>query len=162
MAKQILTRLLDDLDGTEADETLTFALDGIAYEIDLTGSHALELRKYLERYIDAGTRTGRVGPGAQLSSSRSTYGSKSAAVKTSREENTRIREWATANGHQLAERGRIPQDIVSAYNNRQAVEAKAVALQAETAKPAKPATSVPKPRTNGRVTAAASPQFTPA
>jgi hypothetical protein len=47
--------LIDDIDGGEADETITFALDGTQYEIDLSGKNAAKMRDGLARYIGAGT-----------------------------------------------------------------------------------------------------------
>jgi hypothetical protein len=116
VAKQTIVTITDDLDGSEADETLSFALDGNGYEIDLNSKHAKELRDFLETYIDAGTRTGRVGSGAQLQRLRPSAAPSSLA--NNRERNQAIREWAAANNYELNDRGRIPQNIVDAYDNR--------------------------------------------
>jgi len=67
VAQKIQTLFIDDIDGSEAEGTVRFALDGAEYEIDLNAKHADALRKSLARYIDAARRsTGRpVGrPGA--------------------------------------------------------------------------------------------------
>ena len=56
MAQKIQTFLIDDLDGSEAEGTVLFGLDGTQYEIDLSTSHAKELRTALARYIEAGRR----------------------------------------------------------------------------------------------------------
>lgn len=120
MAKQILTKILDDLDGSEASETVTFALDGIGYEIDLNGKNALELREAMEKYINAGTRLGRVETrNAQVSR----YGGSPVRVPqpqstVNRDFNQQVRRWAAQNGWELAERGRIPQYIVEAFETR--------------------------------------------
>lgn len=115
MARQVYTKMIDDLDGEEATETVSFALDGTGYEIDLSGAHGLELRRFLERYMLAGTRVGRVtvagGPRARQANHTGT-----ASVRNSREENSNIREWAASNGHTVNERGRIPQTVVDAYH----------------------------------------------
>jgi hypothetical protein len=118
VAKQIITTVLDDLDGSEADETVTFALDGIGYEIDLSGKHALELREYLTRYMDAGTRLGRVeGRIAQVSR----YMPQAAKVQTveGRQWNQKVRTWAGQNGWELSDRGRIPQHVIDAFEQKQ-------------------------------------------
>ena len=125
MAKQIITKITDDLDGTDADETLRFALDGIAYEIDLTSKNASVLRKFLATYQDAGTRLGRVGEPAQLSSHRrggsSPSGPRSGVnhptFQANKELNQRIRGWAADKGHMLHEKGRIPQYVVDAFHS---------------------------------------------
>ncbi len=116
MAKQVITKLLDDLDGGQADETLSFALDGNGYEIDLSSKNAKKVRDFLDAYIQAGTRTGRVGSGAQLQRARPT--SHMATVAQNKELNAAIREWAISNGYELAERGRIPTHIQDAYSNK--------------------------------------------
>jgi hypothetical protein len=109
MARQVITTLIDDLDGKKADRTVEFSLDGISYTIDLSEANAGKLRKALDPYISAGTRLGRNSgriTGRRVAPSRS---------PGSRDENRLIREWATANGHQISERGRIPQGVTDAY-----------------------------------------------
>ena len=109
MARQVITTLIDDLDGKKADRTVEFSLDGISYTIDLSEANAGKLRKALDPYINAGTRLGR-GSGRVVSR-------RGAPTRTagSRDENRLIREWALANGHQISERGRIPQSVTDAY-----------------------------------------------
>ncbi|RKT83024.1 Lsr2 protein [Saccharopolyspora antimicrobica] len=53
MAERIQVELVDDIDGSPATHTVTFALDGVTYEIDLNDEHAQELRALLTRYIEA-------------------------------------------------------------------------------------------------------------
>lgn len=117
MAKQVLTRLIDDLDGGDAEETVSFAFDGNSYEIDLSGSNAAEFRKLMDRYLHAGTRIGRFGANAQLIPTRPTRGSAAASSTLNREMNTKIREWAARNGFQVSERGRIPTHVVDAFHD---------------------------------------------
>ena len=110
MARQVITTLIDDLDGKKADRTVEFSLDGSSYTIDLSEANAGKLRKALDPYINAGTRVGRT-PTGRIPGRRGT------PVRTagSRDENRLIREWAVANGHQISERGRIPQSVTDAY-----------------------------------------------
>src|SRR5919199_5694831 len=61
VAKQIIHKLVDDLDGGDADETVKFALDGIQYEIDLSEKNATKLREILAPYVAAGSRVARGG-----------------------------------------------------------------------------------------------------
>jgi hypothetical protein len=110
MARQVITTLIDDLDGGKAEETVTFAFDGTAYEIDLSGKNALKFRKALEPYITAGTKVGRGGIVRSATPPRSS----SAA---SREENAAIRAWAKAQGKDISDRGRISQEIVDEYRS---------------------------------------------
>ncbi|MGK5677999.1 histone-like nucleoid-structuring protein Lsr2 [Actinoplanes sp. URMC 104] len=109
MARQVITTLIDDLDGKKADRTVEFSLDGTSYTIDLSEANAGKLRKALDPYINAGTRIGRSA--ARIPSRRPGSG----RTAGSRDENRQIREWATANGHQISERGRIPQSVTEAY-----------------------------------------------
>ena len=58
MARTTVTRLIDDVDGTDAAQAIAFGLDGVAYEIDLSDENALRLRDELARWVRAGRRTG--------------------------------------------------------------------------------------------------------
>ena len=112
MAKQVVTLLTDDLDGSEADRTVEFGLDGVHYTIDLSEKNSGKLRKALEPYISAGTRVGRGGVDRR-SSGRGR--GPAAGGRTSREQNQAIREWAAKNGYEVSERGRIPTSVVEAF-----------------------------------------------
>jgi hypothetical protein len=109
MARQVITTLIDDLDGKKADRTVEFALDGTSYTIDLSEANAGKLRKALDPFITAGTRVGRGGvrPARTVAPVRRTA--------SSRDENKAIRDWALENGYQISERGRIPQSVSDAY-----------------------------------------------
>jgi hypothetical protein len=114
MAKQVITLLTDDLDGGEADRTVEFGLDGVNYTIDLSEKNAGKLRKALDPYLNAATRVGRSGGegrGARRTASVGTG-------RASRDQNQAIREWATKNGYEVSERGRIPSSIVEAYHSK--------------------------------------------
>jgi hypothetical protein len=58
VAQKIQTLLSDDIDGSAAEGTVRFGLDGAEYEIDLNAGHARELRDALARYVDAARRAG--------------------------------------------------------------------------------------------------------
>jgi hypothetical protein len=111
MARQVITTLIDDLDGKQADRTVEFGLDGTNYTIDLSEANAGKLRKALDPFISAGTRVGRGGSG------RGAARPAAAAPRTAgdRDQNRAIREWAVQNGHQVSERGRIPQHVIDSY-----------------------------------------------
>ncbi|HEV7963964.1 MAG TPA: Lsr2 family protein [Actinoplanes sp.] len=112
MARQVITTLIDDLDGKKADRTVEFSLDGTSYTIDLSDANAGKLRKALDPYIAAGTRMGRGSGRGAVRHARVGAVSRPAG---SRDENKLIRDWAVENGHQISERGRIPQSVTSAY-----------------------------------------------
>lgn len=110
MAKETITRLIDDLDGGEAAETVTFGLDGHSYEIDLSTKNATKLRNALAAFVESGSRvSGRSGGVA----SRSGRGRSTAAVE--REQNQAIRAWAQRKGIEVAPRGRIKAEVVEMY-----------------------------------------------
>jgi hypothetical protein len=108
MARKVEVRLIDDLDSTPADESITFGLDGADYEIDLSSKHAKELRAALERYISVAKRVGR---GRAASAARA--GRRSS--RADREQNQAIREWAQRKGLDIAPRGRIAQAVLDQY-----------------------------------------------
>lgn len=113
MAKETITRLIDDLDKGEANETVKFGLDGVQYEIDLSAQNADKLRAALQPYVDAGSRIGRLpgNIGGRVSPSR-----RRGAQSVDREQNKAIRKWARNQGKQISDRGRIPEDIVAEYH----------------------------------------------
>ncbi|MEU6643077.1 Lsr2 family protein [Saccharomonospora sp. NPDC046836] len=113
MAQQILVSLVDDLDGSDADETVEFALDGVTYEIDLSADNAEELRDSLAQYIEHGRRAG----GRKRPSGKRSNGVAPARSSTAdREQNQAIRAWARKNGFDISERGRIPSEVTEAYH----------------------------------------------
>lgn len=111
MAKQIIHKLVDDLDGGDADETVKFALDGVQYEIDLSKSNAGKFRELFSPYVAAGSRVGR---GGVVVGGRAARGRGPAAAD--REQNKAIRAWAKKEGRDISDRGRIPQEIVDEYH----------------------------------------------
>ncbi len=105
MAQKIQTLFIDDLDGSPAEGTVRFGLDGNEYEIDLNTEHAQALRSALARYVDAARR----GPGAR----RQTRGGR--AAPASGPDTTEVREWAKSQGIEVKDRGRIPADLIAKY-----------------------------------------------
>ena len=71
MAQKVQVLLVDDLDGGEASETVTFALDGSNYEIDLSGKNASELRDAFAKYVGAARKAGRTATSSGRSARRS-------------------------------------------------------------------------------------------
>jgi hypothetical protein len=112
MARQVVTLLTDDIDGSEADHTIEFGLDGVLYTIDLSDKNAAKLRKAFDPYLAVAARAGR-GSGVSRSVSRRAA---AAPGRVGREQNQAIREWATKNGFEVSERGRIPSAVVEAFH----------------------------------------------
>jgi hypothetical protein len=107
MAQKVQVLLVDDTDGAAADESVTFSLDGVSYEIDLTADHAKQLRESLAHWVgNARKVSGRSAGQARNASPKRSSGTGDA---------TKIREWARANGRDVSERGRISADIKAAY-----------------------------------------------
>jgi hypothetical protein len=113
MARRTIHMLIDDLDGGEAEETVTFALDGAQYEIDLSKKNAAKLRDTLGKYTAAGTRGSR---GTTMATRRTAIRHRQAAVTSDPDQNRAIREWAQSKGMAVSDRGRIKQDIVDRYH----------------------------------------------
>lgn len=105
MAKKTVVVLEDDIDGSEASETISFALDGSEYVIDLNEGHANELRAALSRFTDAG-RMVSGGRGRMAARTKSSQGGPDAKA---------VRMWAVENGIQVNTRGRIQAEVVEKY-----------------------------------------------
>ncbi|MEU7133187.1 Lsr2 family protein [Streptomyces sp. NPDC046261] len=113
MAQKVQVLLVDDLDGGEADETVTFALDGKSYEIDLTTANADKLREALADYVKSARRTG----------GRATAGrgkARAGAAAGGSPDTAKIRAWAKENGYNVNDRGRVPAEIREAYEKANA------------------------------------------
>ena len=113
MAKKTTVEIVDDISGEPladgAGRTVAFSYDGAQYEIDLTHAHADELRAALAPWIAASRRVS----GATRASTPKRSGSSRASKDVQA-----VREWATANGYQVATRGRIPANVLEAYEAR--------------------------------------------
>jgi hypothetical protein len=122
MAQKVLVQYVDDLDGAPGEDvsTVSFALDGVSYEIDLREENAARLRDSLAEFVESARRVGgRVKRGATPTS---------APVRSvdarSKEQTKAIREWAKKNGYELADRGRIPANVISAFEEAHAKKTK--------------------------------------
>jgi hypothetical protein len=104
MAQRVITTLEDDLDGTEASETITFSLDGAEYEIDLNETNARELRTAMSKYTSVSRKSAARG---RLARRAGTGGAKDTKA---------IRAWAIANGIPVSARGRVQADVMERYS----------------------------------------------
>jgi hypothetical protein len=100
MAQQVNIVLVDDLDGSAADETVTFALDGKEYEIDLSAKNARKFRDAMAPYLGharkaPGRRRGRAGGSGPSPAD--------------------IRAWAREHGFDVPDRGRVSTEVREAY-----------------------------------------------
>jgi hypothetical protein len=101
MATKVLRTLQDDIDGSEATQTILFGLDGIEYEIDVSDRNANRLRNSLSDFIAHGRKVG----GRRVRNS-----ALSGQVDTKA-----VRKWAKSKGIEVNSRGRIPTEIVERY-----------------------------------------------
>ena len=93
MARTLVVTLTDDLDGGDADETVTFGLDGKSYEIDLSEANAEKLRKALAPFVEKGTATTKP---SRNKSRPEKSGVITAFSKLTDDEKKRYRKWAKA------------------------------------------------------------------
>ena len=118
MAKRTLVVLQDDLDGSTADQTVSFSLDGVSYEIDLSAPNAGTLREVLAPYMGAGRRLGRptIVPPRQSIEPRTELRRAAGPARADRYQLGAIRDWARRRGLEVSDRGRIPAHILEQYN----------------------------------------------
>jgi hypothetical protein len=111
MAQKVLTTLIDDVTGeeiTSGGETVTFGLDGVAYEIDLSEQNAAEFRQLFEQYKNAGRRTGGSSNKAKSRGGRGTPKIDPAQAKAAR-------VWLRGRGYEISDRGRIKNELMEEY-----------------------------------------------
>ena len=104
MAQRVQIILEDDFEGGEADQTVTFGLDGAEYEIDLSAKNASALRDVLAPWIGHARRIGgrrRRGAAAKAPSASSSTSD--------------IRAWAVSQGYEVSSRGRVSAEVREAY-----------------------------------------------
>lgn len=102
MATETQTRLIDDLDGSEASHTIHFSLDHKSYVVDMNEDNARRVREQFQTLIEAG---------------RPVKNGKTKASKSTRNtESPKIRKWAREQGYDVPQRGRIPEELVQAYH----------------------------------------------
>jgi len=107
MAQVTNVKLLDDIDGSKAVETVSFGVDGVGYEIDLSAKNAKALRKVLADFVAAARHVKAAVPS---SAARSTPRAKSAGPDAAA-----IRAWANENGVPVSVRGRVSADVKNQY-----------------------------------------------
>lgn len=105
MAKRTITKLVSDLSGDEITDgrTVSFAFDGVNYEIDLTDKEIAGFEKSIAMYLEHATRVGgRRGSGGKAKTDRD-YDPKA------------VKAWAASNGIDVPSRGRIPMSVVEQF-----------------------------------------------
>ena len=108
MAQRVHIVLEDDIDGGEAAETVTFALDGVSYEIDLTDANAARLRDDMAKWVGHARKVRGGGGRRSGAAPRNNSGA-------NKEDLNRIREWGRSNGFKVSDRGRVSAELREAY-----------------------------------------------
>jgi len=111
MAQQTQIILTDDIDGSKATQTVTFAFQGTSYEIDLNDEHASSIEESFAEWVNAARKTAR---GGAATAARSSSGSRGSGPK--RADLDDVRAWARENGHQVSDRGRVASKVLEAYD----------------------------------------------
>lgn len=106
--------LVDDIDDGDAAETLSFSLDGVNYEIDLSEEHATALRDAFAPWVGHARRVGGRSGGARRSTGSAPRAAKAAAAPE--RDTTAVRTWARENGYTVSDRGRISAEVISAFD----------------------------------------------
>ncbi|SNT32816.1 histone-like nucleoid-structuring protein Lsr2 [Rhodococcoides kyotonense] len=112
MAKKVYVQLVDDIDDKPIEsggEHITFSVNGVSYEIDLSDKNAKEFHRKLNYYIEHSARIGS-------KRTKKSVGTATAAIKRDANQTKAIREWAKANGYSISARGRIPADVEHAFD----------------------------------------------
>jgi hypothetical protein len=108
MARKTVVELIDDIDGQTAAESITFALDGLSYEIDLSTANADKLRTSLAPFAEHARKGGATKTGRRS-------GSTGPRTTGNRERSAEVRSWAKQHGLVVNDRGRIPATVIDAY-----------------------------------------------
>lgn len=141
MAQRVQVLLEDDFDGGTADETVTFALDGAVYEIDLKSVNAEKLRALLAPYVEKGRKQR-----GQLTTVRRGAGRGAGRPAAGASDTAKIRVWAKENGYEVNDRGRVAAHVREAYGASIGAEVSPKGTTA--ARPAQEAPAQPAPITD--------------
>lgn len=120
------TELIDDIDGSPATTTIEFSANGKNYIIDLSEANTAAFNEALAPYIEHARRARAT---KKKTSRKSRSSSEAARIK--RQKTAEMRAWALDNGHTIAKRGQLSQDIVAAYEAAHATPAQADAETSE-------------------------------
>src|SRR5947209_20228358 len=114
MAQKVITEFIDDIDGSPAERTFTFAVDGTNYEIDLSAENIAGFKSAIGGFIESARKVKGASNGRRPRSAAASGG------QQSREHTQAVREWARQPGHNISSRGRIPTSIQQAFDQAHA------------------------------------------
>jgi hypothetical protein len=111
MAQKVEVKLIDDLDGGPADEVVSFALDGVMYEIDLSTANAKQFREAFAHYLDVSRKVKSARKAVRRVPVRKPAEGPTTAA---------VREWARAEGFTVPDRGRISSSLMVKFQEAHA------------------------------------------
>ncbi len=117
MAQKVVREFIDDIDGSPAERTFTFAVDGVAYEIDLSSDNIAEFKSAIGGFIESARKV------KTASSSQRQRGASTTDLRQRRERLNEVREWARKNGYSVSDRGRVSAEVLAAFDNRNSATA---------------------------------------
>lgn len=120
MARKVVREFIDDIDGSAAERTFTFAVDGTVYEIDLSSENIAEFQSAIGGFIESARKV------KAPSNGRRQRGGSTTDLRERRERLSEVREWAKANGYNVSDRGRVSTEVWAAFENRNSATAAAI------------------------------------
>ena len=108
--EELTVTMIDDLDGSQAVETIAFALEGVNYEIDLSKRNVNGLRRALKPYVEGGRKVGRASVNRAAKGRR-----RSTSARTEGYDRAEARAWAKSHRIKVAPRGRISNEVVERW-----------------------------------------------
>jgi hypothetical protein len=120
VARKVVREFIDDIDGSPAERTFTFAVEGTAYEIDLSSENIAEFKLAIGGFIESARKVKATG------NSQRQRGASTTDLWERRERLNEVREWARKNGYNVSDRGRVSAEVLTAFENRGSVTPAAV------------------------------------
>ncbi|MDQ4091939.1 MAG: Lsr2 family protein [Actinomycetota bacterium] len=112
MAQKVVREFIDDIDGSAAERTFTFAVDGTTYEIDLSSENIAEFMSAIGGFIESARKV------KTTSNGRRQRGASTTDLPKRRGRLNEVREWARKNGYNVSDRGRVSAEVLAAFENR--------------------------------------------
>jgi hypothetical protein len=116
VVQRVITEFIDDIDGSPAERTFTFAVDGTNYEIDLSAQNIAEFKSAIGGFIESARKVNN----SRSNNGRRARGARASGGRQSREQTRAVRQWARQHGHNIGNRGRIPASIQQAFDQAHA------------------------------------------
>ena len=117
MAQKVVREFIDDIDGSPAERTFTFAVDGVLYEIDLSSDNIAEFKSAIGGFIESARKV------KTASGSQRQRGASTTDLRQRRERLNEVREWARNNGYSVSDRGRVSAEVLAAFDSRNSATA---------------------------------------